>query len=69
MKGKNASVAGTMTFTQDSNNPIDTGYAYSNALLGVLDQYTESSNRFPMYEFNTTRRMVSAGHLEGIPAT
>src|SRR5581483_8283668 len=24
------------------------------ALLGVLDQYTESSNRFPMYEFNTT---------------
>ena len=54
MKGLNSTVAGTMTFSQDANNPIDTGYAYSNALLGVLDQYTESSSRFPMYEFNTT---------------
>lgn len=52
MKGKNASnFAGTMNFSQDSNNPLDSGYAYSNALLGVLDQYTEPSNRFPMYEF------------------
>ena len=54
MKGLNSTVAGAMNFTQDSNNPIDSGYAYSNALLGVLDQYTESSSRFPMYEFNTT---------------
>jgi hypothetical protein len=55
MKGKNASAfAGSMNFSQDNNNPVDTGYAYSNALLGVLDQYTETSNRFPMYEFNTT---------------
>jgi len=55
MKGKNASnFAGNMNFSQDSTNPLDTGYAYSNALLGVLDQYTETSNRFPMYEFNTT---------------
>lgn len=55
MKGKNASAfAGNMNFSQDSNNPLDTGYAYSNALLGVLDQYTETSNRFPMYEYNTT---------------
>jgi hypothetical protein len=55
MKGKNASSqAGTMNYSQDSNNPIDTGYAYSNALLGALDQYTESSNRYSMYEYNTT---------------
>jgi len=55
MKGQNASnFAGNMNFTQSSTNPIDTGYAYSNALLGVLDQYTETTNRFPMYEFNTT---------------
>src|SRR5579883_1368562 len=55
MKGKNASAfAGSMNFSQDSSNPIDTGYAYSNALLGSLDQYTESSNRYPMYEYNTT---------------
>ena len=51
MKGKNASnFAGNMNFSQDTSNPLDTGYAYSNALLGVLDQYTETSNRFPMYE-------------------
>lgn len=51
MKGKNASnFAGSMNFSQDANNPLDTGYAYSNALLGVLDQYTETSNRYPMYE-------------------
>ncbi|HJZ97381.1 MAG TPA: TonB-dependent receptor [Candidatus Solibacter sp.] len=55
MKGKNASAAaGSMNYSQDSNNPIDTGYAYSNALLGALNQYTESSNRYPMYEYNTT---------------
>lgn len=55
MKGKNASAfAGSMNYSQDSTNPIDTGYAYSNALLGALDQYTETSNRYPMYEFNTT---------------
>ncbi len=55
MKGKNAAdFAGHMNYSQDSNNPLDTGYAYSNALLGVLDQYTETSNRFAMYELNTT---------------
>jgi hypothetical protein len=57
MKGKNASnFAGSMNFTQEAItiNPLDTGYAYSNALLGVLYQYTETTNRFPMYELNTT---------------
>jgi hypothetical protein len=55
MKGKNAAnFAGNMNFSQDTNNPLDSGYAYSNALLGVLDQYTETSNRFAMYELNTT---------------
>jgi hypothetical protein len=55
MKGKNASAfAGSMNFTQSSTNPLDTGYAYSNALLGVLNSYTETNGRFPMYEFNTT---------------
>ncbi len=55
MKGKNASnFAGTMTFTQSGTNPLDTGYAYSNALLGVLNSYTEADGRFPMYEVNTT---------------
>ncbi len=55
MKGKNAAnFAGNMNFTQDSSNPLDTGYAYSNALLAVTDQYTETTNRFAMYELNTS---------------
>ena len=54
MKGFNASnFAGTMAFGSDVNNPLDTGYAYSNALLGILTSYTESSNRPPLYEYTT----------------
>ena len=34
---------GTFAFDRDANNPLDTGYAYSNALLGVVDSYTESN--------------------------
>ncbi len=33
MKGYNGTnFAGSLVFTQDNNNPLDTGYAYSNAL-------------------------------------
>jgi hypothetical protein len=54
MKGFNAAnFAGTMAFGSDSNNPQDTGYAYSNALLGILTSYTESSSRPPLYEYTT----------------
>jgi hypothetical protein len=34
---------GTFAFDRDANNPLDTGYSYSNALLGVVDSYTESN--------------------------
>ena len=53
MKGEQANFAGTMAFGTDSNNPQDTGYAYSNALLGILASYTESSARPAMYEYTT----------------
>lgn len=54
MKGNTAPhFAGTMAFGTDVNNPADTGYAYSNALLGQMASYTESSSRDPMYEFVT----------------
>jgi hypothetical protein len=43
---KNAQLAtsfnGTFAFDRDSNNPLDTGYAFSNALIGSVDSYTES---------------------------
>ena len=34
---------GTFAFDRDPNNPLDTGYAFSNALIGSVDSYTESS--------------------------
>jgi hypothetical protein len=55
MKGLNAAnFAGTMAFATDSNNAQDTSNAYSNALLGVLNSYTEATSRPPMYEFTTS---------------
>jgi hypothetical protein len=54
MKGFNASnFAGSMAFGSDGNNAQDSGYAYSNALLGILTSYTESSSRPPLYEYTT----------------
>ena len=34
---------GTFAFDRDPNNPLDTGYAFSNALVGSVDSYTESN--------------------------
>ena len=34
---------GQFAFDRDANNPLDTGYAFSNALVGSVDSYTEST--------------------------
>jgi hypothetical protein len=34
---------GTFNFNRDVNNPLDTNYAYSNALLGSVQNYTEAT--------------------------
>jgi hypothetical protein len=46
-QGSNAdgNYAGAINFGMDVNNPLDTRYAYSNALLGVFASYNEPSNR------------------------
>ena len=36
---------GAFDFSRDVNNPYDTGWAYSNALLGAYRSYTESDKR------------------------
>ncbi len=36
---------GSFDFGRNVNNPLDTGYAYSNAIAGVFNTYTEASNR------------------------
>ena len=37
--------AGTFDFGRNVNNPLDSGYAFSNAALGVFNSYTEASAR------------------------
>lgn len=41
---RGSSFNGTFNFNRDVNNPLDTNYAYSNALLGSVQTYTESTN-------------------------
>jgi hypothetical protein len=36
---------GSFNFQRDSNNPLDSNYAYSNALLGTFYSYQESNSR------------------------
>ncbi|MBI1895837.1 MAG: carboxypeptidase regulatory-like domain-containing protein [Acidobacteria bacterium] len=46
---------GGFNFGRNVNNPLDTGYAYANAVLGVFNQYDEPTGRpFPVnYASNT----------------
>lgn len=49
---------GQFDFRRNADNPLDTGYAYSNAILGMYHSYTESSER-PYAE--TRNRMLQLG--------
>ncbi|HYP06276.1 MAG TPA: carboxypeptidase regulatory-like domain-containing protein, partial [Bryobacteraceae bacterium] len=44
-----SSFMGTANFGRDVNNPLDTNYAYSNAILGTLTSYLESDRRLNMH--------------------
>jgi hypothetical protein len=37
--------AGSLVFTPDVNNPLDTRYAYANAAIGTFTSYSEANNR------------------------
>ncbi|MBS1859502.1 MAG: carboxypeptidase regulatory-like domain-containing protein [Acidobacteria bacterium] len=46
---------GSFDFGRNTNNPLDTNYAYSNAALGVFNSYTEpNANPFPSAVANNT---------------
>ena len=36
---------GNFSFANDTSNPLDSGYAYANAILGNYDTYSEATNR------------------------
>lgn len=44
-EGPRTLFGGNFAFDADANNPLNTGTAYSNAMLGVFRTYTEGSNR------------------------
>src|SRR5256885_14227795 len=39
---------GTAAFDKNTNNPLDSNYAYSNSMLGVLSSNLESDTRLPL---------------------
>ncbi|HLJ16000.1 MAG TPA: carboxypeptidase-like regulatory domain-containing protein [Bryobacteraceae bacterium] len=44
-KGPSSNFAGTYDFSTNVNNPLDSGDAYANAMLGNFNSYTESTTR------------------------
>ncbi len=45
---------GSVDFGRNANNPLDTGYAYANAALGVFNSYSEPSARPRLYARSRT---------------
>ena len=45
-EGEQSTFSGTFAFARDANNPFDTGWAFSNAMLGVFNSYSESNARY-----------------------
>jgi len=56
--------AGNFAFGHDVNNPLDTGYGYSNAIAGVFDTYTESQKRTGAISANPHTKSC-AGFVQG----
>ncbi|MBI4876700.1 MAG: TonB-dependent receptor [Acidobacteria bacterium] len=45
-EGEQSVFSGTFAFARDTNNPLDSNWAYSNAALGNFQNYREATNRF-----------------------
>lgn len=44
--GSRGAYYGNFDFSNNANNPLDSGYAYANAMLGIFNSYTEASSYF-----------------------
>ncbi len=45
-EGERSLFDGTFNFSKDTNNPLDSNWAFANAALGNFDSYTESNARY-----------------------
>jgi len=52
--------AGDITFSNSSSNPLNTNFAYANAILGVFSQYTETDK----YRLTQNRQWWSEWYLQ-----
>ena len=60
-----ASFNSQINFSDDANNPFDTGYSYANAATGVFNTYTQA-NKFALPEWNYKNfEWYAPGQLEG----
>lgn len=50
--GDSGTFGGNFSFATDSNNPLDSGYAYANALLGNFRTYVESTSRPRQFDYS-----------------
>ena len=60
--------SGAFQFGKDVNNPLDTNYAYANAIQGIYDTYQEASAK-PGADFRSVPSRVCTGFVEGRPQT
>ncbi|MGO9259786.1 MAG: hypothetical protein ACLQU1_26255 [Bryobacteraceae bacterium] len=45
-EGERSKFDGTISFSTDANNPLDSNYSFANAVLGNFDSYQESNARY-----------------------
>ena len=52
-EGERSNFDGTFNFSKDTNNPLDSNWAFANAALGVYDTYSEANARWGENERQT----------------
>ena len=63
--GGGSSFQGEMSFANDAANPLDTGFGFANAALGVFTSYQQQSKFVEGSFIYDQNRVVHSGQLEG----
>ena len=55
---------GRVSFANDSNNPLDTGFGYANAALGIFQNFQQQNALYEGELQVSQQRFLHAGQLE-----
>ena len=66
-QARSSTFAGQFDFSNDSNDPLNTGFPLANMYLGHVTSYTESMGRVPGQPPSIHLGLVRSGHLESAP--